>query len=258
MSAVPTTNDPQTGPNSAGMVPTPAAAGRWHFLGLLVILAVLFVVYPGLHDLPAGPAAFLVVKVIVFAACGRVIFRGRGNVAVAAVLGAPVLAAAAALLVVPESARAAVATVGHLFGAAFLGFSVVVMLRMIYRQAEVSLDGVFGGISAYVLLAIAFAHAYAVMEVVSPGSFRPAEGTVVQFRDPQRADFVFIMYSVLTLTTVGTDALAATSRTAQAIAAVEGVIGQFYIAIIVADLVGKRMSQVLAAQSSPPPGQPLG
>lgn len=254
MSAVPTTSDRQTGPNSAGRMPSPAAAGRWHFLGLLVTLAVLFVVYPSLHDLPAGPAAFLAVKAIVFMACGRVIFRGRGNVAVAAVLGAPVLAAGAALFFVPEAARAAVAAVGHLFGAAFLGFSVVVILRMVYRQKEVSLDGLFGGISAYVLLALAFAHAFAVMEVITPGSFRAAEGTVVQFRDPQRADFVFIMYSLLTLTTVGTDALAAASRTAQAIAAVEGVIGQFYIAIIVADLVGKRMSQVLAEQSSPPPG----
>jgi hypothetical protein len=250
-------NDAYPAPDPAGPTggpPRPGAAQRWNFLGLLVVLGVLFVVYPALHDLPAGTAAFLAVKVVVFLACGRIIFRGRGNVAAAVVLGVPVLAAGVAVLVVPQSARAPVATAGHVFGALFLGFAVVVMLRMIYRQREVSLDGVFGGISAYVLLAIGFAHAYAVMEAVAPGSFRADDASADHLRDPQRADFLFIMYSLLTQTTVGTDALAPASRTAQAIAAVQGVAGQFYLAIIVADLVGKRMSQVLTEQPSRPPG----
>jgi hypothetical protein len=226
----------------------------WNFLGLLIVLGVLFVLYPAFHDYPAGPTVFTVVKVAVFLACVRVIFRSRGNAAVAVVLGVPLIAAGAGVLVVPEPARTPVATIGHVFGALFLGFTVVLVLRTIYREREVSLDGVFGGISAYVLLAVAFAHAYAVMEDAAPGSFRAAEGTDDQLRDPLRADFLFILYSLLTQTTVGTDALAPASRTAQAIAAVQGVVGQFYVAIIVADLVGKRMSQVLAEQPPRPPG----
>jgi hypothetical protein len=145
-------------------------------------------------------------------------------------------------------------TAGHGFGALFFGFMVAVILRVLYRGQEVTLDGVFGGICGYVLLAVAFAHGYAVMEALAPGSFRPDEGSADEFRDPGSADFLFILYSLHTQTTAGIDALTPATRTAQAIAAVQGVIGQFYVAIIVADLVGKRMSQVLAEQPPRPPG----
>jgi hypothetical protein len=245
-----TTSDPIGPPD---WLPRLGAAHQWNFLGLLVVLGVLFVVYPTLHDLPAGPAAFLAVRVAVVLACFRVIFRGRGNLAAAVGLGGPMLAAGAADLVLPPTARGPVVAAGHGFGVLFIGFTVVVILRMIYRDRAVSLDGVFGGICGYVLLAMLFAHAYGVLEAVAPGSFRAAEGSPGGRWDPTRGDFEVVLFSLLTLTTVGSDVLTPASRTAQAIAAVEGVAGQFYIAIIVADLVGKRMSQVLAEQPPRPP-----
>ena len=80
-----------------------------------------------------------------------------------------------------------------------------------------------------------------------PGSFRgidPGAGG-------HRTHFLFTYFSFITLTTVGYGDITPGGDTARALALVESVAGQFYLAVLIADLVGKRVAQAVSAQHPP-------
>ena len=64
---------------------------------------------------------------------------------------------------------------------------------------------------------------------------------------------VFIYFSMTTLATIGYGDIAPVSLQARYIAVAEGIVGQFYLAILVARLVGLQMSQSAARDTDDSP-----
>jgi hypothetical protein len=87
---------------------------------------------------------------------------------------------------------------------------------------------------------------YSLLEAVAPGSFRLRQDLATPVHDPERRQFLLTYFSPVTLTTVGYGDITPGSDPARGLAAVEAVLGQFYIAVLIAELIGKRVAQALS------------
>lgn len=118
----------------------------------------------------------------------------------------------------------------------FLGYVFVLIIREVLSDRAVSYDTIAGAACAYVLFGIAFAQVYVLVELLAPGSFEiPASFTVGPDGD-QRASLAY--FSLATLTTVGYGDIHPTRPGVGALAVTEAIVGQLYLAVTVARLVG--------------------
>jgi voltage-gated potassium channel len=112
---------------------------------------------------------------------------------------------------------------------------VVSLLSHIRRAKEVTADLIMGAASTYFLIGLFWAFIFFFIETVSPGSFR-LEGS------PADMESQLIYYSFVTLTTVGYGDVIPTSMIARSYSVLEAVIGQLYLTVLVAGLVGLHIS----------------
>jgi len=110
----------------------------------------------------------------------------------------------------------------------------LIVLWWVYREGPVTGHRVRGAVAAYLLLAVFFSFAYALIEYVHPGSFTlPLEGT----QGIQTRPLSFLYFSVVTLTTVGFGDIAAVHPVARSLVMVEALVGTLYPAILIARIV---------------------
>lgn len=102
------------------------------------------------------------------------------------------------------------------------------------RSTKEALKGV---ICAYFMVAFLFGHIYYLIDYFSPGSFYFSTGNSLLF-SYTRYISEMLYFSFVTLLTIGYGDIVAIRDLGQTAAIMEGVIGQFYVAILVARLVG--------------------
>src|SRR5262249_51723566 len=108
------------------------------------------------------------------------------------------------------------------------------------------------------LVALVFAHLYCLVEVATPHAFAASKTVPLGWPDldPDRRQFLLVYFSLCTLTTVGYGDVTPATDLVRGLAVIEAVLGQFYLAVIIADLVGKRAAQ--PADREGPAGEPSG
>jgi hypothetical protein len=135
---------------------------------------------------------------------------------------------------------------GRLLEATFLFFVCGAILHHIVREERVTVDTILGGISVYLLIGIFFFQVYSALELYAPGSFLaggqpiPAPGSA-EFEGGYIVDFIY--YSYVTLTTLGFGDIIPISPAARMAAALEAIIGQLYLTILIGVLVGVHIAQ---------------
>ena len=65
------------------------------------------------------------------------------------------------------------------------------------------------------------------------------------------ASFRNVLGPAVTLATVGYGDITPATELARSLAVVEAIVGQFYIAVLIADLIGKKLSQAVAHPRAP-------
>ena len=123
-----------------------------------------------------------------------------------------------------------------------IGFATFVILRNIFAQRDVRVDDVFGAMCGYLLAAGAWADIFLLIEVFLPGSFSvsPTFGGWLDTWDGRIA--ILTNVSLASLTSIGSTAAVAVRPPATILVPLEALFGQFYIAVVVAQLVGARLS----------------
>jgi len=117
-----------------------------------------------------------------------------------------------------------------------VAFFCVSILAYVLRSGRVTSDKIFAAICVYLLLAFAWTYAYALLEDMQPGSFTASTETG---RNDYVAHVMQLRYfSFMTLTTVGYGDVLPRSPAARTMAVLEAVMGQIYLAVLVARLVG--------------------
>ncbi len=137
------------------------------------------------------------------------------------------------------SAPAVVPVLASLLGAACLALVCTVLLRHILTRSEVSVDVLLGGVAVYLLLGVFFSYLFAVVELLAPGSLRAGGEPLATLNDAAAG---LVYYSFVTLTTLGYGDVVPVSSVARMLAAVEAVVGQLYIAVFIAGMVGLHIA----------------
>ncbi len=133
--------------------------------------------------------------------------------------------------------------VGESFGILFMAFMVIVILSLIFRGQEVTGNTINAAIVAYLLLALMWAFIFSVLESICPGSFSISESQIEVGRP------LFIYYSLVTITTLGYGDITPLTAQANAFSSLEAVIGQIYLVVTVARLVGINIAQSMDRKS---------
>jgi hypothetical protein len=130
----------------------------------------------------------------------------------------------------------------------FFGYVTWTELLSVLRQKEITGESISMSISVYLLFGVTWAMLYAVIFEFHPDAFSIA-GSPLQGSDPQHIFPVFVYFSLTTLSTVGFGDITPMTLQARYAAVAEGITGQFYLAILVARLVGMQMTTIQARAS---------
>jgi hypothetical protein len=215
----------------------------WRFLVLLVALFLLLVIQPMVKGFSIRGSVFDILYSLVLVAAILSLCQGRWPTRPALILGVPALLGRWLAYMLASSGDDVVALTDHFVEILFLGFVAVMILRAILTQGSISLDSIFGAICAYLLLGMAWGSLYSIIEVLQPGSFQATGELADSVELAEARGPVLIYYSFVTMTTVGYGDITPVSPPARTLSWLEAMMGQFYIAVLVAFLVGIRISQ---------------
>lgn len=117
--------------------------------------------------------------------------------------------------------------------------SIGYIFRYVLFSKKITTDILFASMVNYLLIAMLFARIYATIDFVQPHSFSysadlaTADGTILNTH--------FSYFSIVTIATLGYGDIVPLHPVAQTLAAIEAVVGQFYVAMIVAWLVSMHV-----------------
>jgi len=141
------------------------------------------------------------------------------------------------------------ALLAFVFGMAFFGFVATAILIHIVGEERVTMDLIYGSACVYFLIGFFWSVGYGIIELLIPGSFS-VSGHVLT-----RADYIshygflndnLSYFSFVTLTTLGYGDVIPLSGPAKTTSTLEAIVGQLYIALLVARLVGLHAAQSMA------------
>src|SRR5262249_19010418 len=118
-------------------------------------------------------------------------------------------------------------------------------LRAILKQKEVTGETISLSISIYMLLGLDWAVFYIVLYYLQPHAF--SFGSAAP--PPTQSFPILVYFSLTTISTVGFGDITPLTLQARYAAVAEAITGQFYLAILVARLVGLYMSHKAAEES---------
>jgi hypothetical protein len=210
-------------------------ADSWHdwltqrkFLVLLISLLLLALVHPILSSLRlVGTKVLLNVffTIILFSSVYAV-SHNKGLFIITLCLGIPSFGSRWLVEFLGPSPGVIVAILSVM--AAFYLLVAGTMLSHVLKDDAVTGEKISAAICVYLLIGLIWACFFSLAHVLQPGSF--------QLENLELSDFVY--YSFITLSTLGYGDITPLSPSARALAYVEAITGQLYLAILVARLVG--------------------
>lgn len=127
---------------------------------------------------------------------------------------------------------------------AFFLIMTLAILAYVFRATEVTVEILAAAICAYLLMGVGWSNVYVVIENLSPGSFTSGAlasqlaGGLEGARD-QHGHFLYL--SLVTLSTLGYGDVTPIQQPARMLAALEAIIGQLFIGVLIARLVGQQI-----------------
>ena len=208
---------------------------------ILISLLLLIFVYPAFESGGVGTKLFnLFVSATLL--CGvYIVSSKKRHFLIALCLGLPALATTWANTLVANSALEVVTQV---FWLLFFLFTALTILPYVLRADKVTREIIFGAISVYLLLGVAWGGVYSLLEVARPGSF-----IVAAENNPDNvlnmSDFNY--YSFTTLTTLGYGDITPVTSRARSLAILEAITGVLYMAVLIATLVGTHVAHSIGS-----------
>lgn len=229
------------------------------FTGMLASLVLLLLLAPAVATLASQTgrafSSFLlgVAFVLVYLSAVFTVSDDRRQLKIASGLSLVAIAAMATALVT-ESVRAW--ELANLVSMILLDYVVVLTLRYLFRVDDVTFDTIAAAICVYLLMGVLWASAYSLTSQINPDAFsqdsvlvRQHGGTTTDTsaRPPIRFAGLDtgtgLYFSFVTLTTLGYGDITPQSTPARMLTAAEAIVGQIYLAVLVARLVGLHISQ---------------
>ena len=147
----------------------------------------------------------------------------------------------------------AIAILTHGLAILFIGYTVTLLLVFLFTTRRITFDTISASLCVYLLLGVLWSIAYSLVGMMVADSFAFAfakHETAPSMRFGGGDTIFALYYSFVTMTTLGYGDIAPTSSPARMLAAFQAVVGQLYLTVLVARLVGMHISQ-----STPPSGE---
>jgi len=213
--------------------------GRERFLFLLLFLLLYLGLAPFLKDWITARLLLSILLSAVFLSTIYAVSQTRRQAVLVSILAVPMLATTW-LTYVMKWRELTLAS--HLFSILFMLITMVMILHYVIGAKRVTRDVIFAAIVVYLMIGVMGSIIYALLQNVSPGSFSIAEAAV------REGAYVFIYYSFVTLTTLGYGDVTPLTDQARALSFLEAVVGQLYVAVLIARLVGIQISQAITPE----------
>ena len=216
---------------------------RRRYLILLGALLLVLVVQPISFGFSTPPELFDAFLVLVTIALLLSFCADKSKRLAAAVFGIPTGLFSLAGHLFAAGPYHAVVLIGHCLAVVFYSWAAVLIVASLFRNQALTPDSVFGAICGYLLLGMAWGVLYSMLDTLRPGSFEVGSRLAKQVQADDSRIHLFTYYSFITLTTVGYGDVTPVSAPARTCAWLEALTGQFYLAVLVAGLVGALLSK---------------
>jgi hypothetical protein len=220
---------------------------------LLAAIAVAFLVRPLIGDSGAGPPLFsialMVLLLLALYNIGVDELTGEQAVLLAQKRRRNIIGWALAVTTIVARMAVTFAPIPSLYLVDFIlwlllfAFITWNELRAVLKQREITQEVISMAISVYLLFGLTFGLFYIVLHDLQLNAFSFSSTNPLS---EQQTTPVLIYFSLTTLSTIGFGDITPVTLQARYAAVAEGITGQFYLAILVARLVGMQMSQSLS------------
>jgi hypothetical protein len=127
------------------------------------------------------------------------------------------------------------------FGVYFIFYSMVTyeLIKQVWKSKIINKNVIFGLMNGYISLGLICFFIFLTIEIVAPGSFNGID-FAANFAEKKDS---LLYFSYITLLTIGYGEITPATVIAQKTALLTGLIGQFYMVILTAIIVGKFIAQ---------------
>jgi Ion channel len=221
----------------------PLAFTRSPLLFLLIALLALLLLYPFFAGSIMAHAAWDICTFAILLLGIYAISHVRRHVVTTVVLAIAVLGTRWSGYVIDN---AMLLLVNYGLGVIFFALTACLLLADVLRKGAVTADKIYGALCVYLLIGLTWGFMFLTLEGCQPGSFLFGQGRSSGIeKDPA----TLVYFSFVTLSTVGYGDITPLSHPARAFAFMEAIIGQIYLAVLVARLVGLHIAYSMAGDS---------
>jgi len=218
------------------------------FFALLVVILV-DALAP--NALSRGRLSDLMVAAVLLAALVETV-RSRHNTIWAVVLGLPAVVVRVIAAFRPDTT--AQNTTVLTLSAVFFAFLIWNLLHDLNKGGRSTSERIFGALCAYVFIGLLFALVFSHLEYRDPGSFYIANDLLAEQASEESSQLnVFTYFSFVTMTTLGYGDVTPISEHARTLAWLEALLGQLYLAVMVAGFVAMHISESMRKNRGDPP-----
>lgn len=234
--------------------PGDCSPANWYqhakFRVLLAALVALILCQPLLADSGTGRVLYSTTWSFVQLAMMLAISEKKSQRLIGLAFGLPTLAGIWATHLFVGSAQRSAELATYAIAATFFGIVAVMLMRHLATHS-VTADNVAGAACGYLLLAVGIGLVYIIVESVRPHSFQASGELADDLADPVRRRALLSYFSFVTITTVGYGDVTPATPVTRVLASLEAVLGQLYLAILVAGLIGIRVGRRIDSDSAP-------
>ena len=157
-----------------------------------------------------------------------------------------ILLAVPAILIHWISPSGEASLAGEISGALFLIWVTIAILAHGLRAQRVSSEVLFAVACVYLLLALTWAMGYGIADSLQPGTLAYTEALLGPGDEPSDRG-LYAYFSFVTLTTLGYGDITPVTDAGRLLAMLEATLGQLFLVIVVARIVGLNTAQRIAA-----------
>lgn len=217
---------------------------------LLISLILMCIVQPLAQGMLLGLVLFDVLLTLVLLSIFVLFFKRPRERHWALALAIPGISAQWISYLVPADRQWMADVAHHMFILFFLTFAVAIIIRGIFEENSIRHDHILATVCGYIIAGVAFGNAYQVIDLFVPHAYSIKPEILAQMHSEHTRSFLFNYFSLSTLCGTGYGDITPVWPGVASLTWMEAIFGQFYIAIVVAQLIGLKLAR-LTNQTAP-------